>query len=257
MEPHGIALDDDGNVYNSDYWHQYIEVNRRDGTFVARWGVGRGSDPGTLNFPGGIEVDDTRGYLYIANREEHLIERWRLSDGVSFGRFFVPGGPAGVKGWPRDVAVNEQTGDFYIADEKNQQVDVMAANGSLLQTITTYGSSDKRLGIVQSVAVNESGELYVADLTNKMIHVYNPSGAWTRSFGIDRPNGVEVRNGVVYVLSWRVSEYTTAGTLIQRWGSTGTGDNQLNQPYVGIAVDETGKIYIGDSKNHRVKVFNP
>jgi NHL repeat-containing protein len=69
--------------------------------------------------------------------------------------------------------------------------------------------------------------------------------------------GIEVKQGVVYVLSSRVAEYTTSGALISTWLSAGTGDNQLNKPYVGIDVDENGSVYIADSKNHRVKVFAP
>ena len=70
-------------------------------------------------------------------------------------------------------------------------------------------------------------------------------------------NGVEIENGIVYVLTWRVREYKPDGTPVIVWGTTGSGDAQLKSPFVGIDVDSSGKIYIGDTGNHRVKVFTP
>lgn len=258
LEPHGVALDANGNVYVTDYWHHWVQKFAPDGTFLARWGIGRGFDPGTLNFAGGLDIDDTRGYIYIANREQNVVDRWHLSDGSFHKRFYLPGGSCCMKGWPRDVAVDETTGNFAVADEKNGQVVITSPSGETLGTLTTYGASGEPLGAPHAVAVDDLGRLYVGDFGLKKVHVYDPTGAWLQSFStLDRPNGLEVANGVVYVLSWRVSEYTTAGDLIRKWGSTGSGDDQLNKPYVGIAVDSSGRIYIGDSKNHRVKVFTP
>jgi DNA-binding beta-propeller fold protein YncE len=257
LEPRGVALDDEGNVYVSDYWHQWIQKFGPNGALLAHWGIGRGSAPGTLNLPGGLEVDDTRGYLYIANREERVIDRWLLSNGSFSQRFPMPSGPADPKGWPHDVGVDESTGRVYGADERNNQVPVFSATGSLLYIIREWGSGQS-LGSIRSVDVGPSGELYVADATNKRIHVYDGSGTWIRSFTtLEAPNGVEATDITIYVLTWRVREYTPAGALIRTWASTGTGDGQLRSPYVGIAVDPSGEVYIGDSRNHRVKVFSP
>jgi sugar lactone lactonase YvrE len=257
LEPRGVALDDDGNVYVSDYWHQWIQKFGPNGDLLAHWGIGRGSAPGTLNLPGGIEVDDTRGYLYIANREERVIDRWLLSDGSFSQRFPMPSGPVDPLGWPHDVGVDESTGRVYGADERNNQVPVFAPTGSLLYVIREWGSG-QALGSIRSVDVAPSGDVYVADATNERIHVYSASGTWLRSFStLEAPNGVEATDTTIYVLTWRVREYTPAGSLIRTWSSTGTADGQLRMPYVGIAVDASGDVYIGDSRNHRVKVFSP
>jgi tripartite motif-containing protein 71 len=267
VEPRGLAIGgtavaqapaaEPPFVYVSDYWHQYIEVFEPDGTFVTRWGIGRGSGPGTLNLPGGIELDNARGYLYIANREQNSVDRWHLSNGSFDARFSPPGGPLVEKAWPRDVAVNETTGAFYVADEKNHKVDIIRSTGTVAKMITTYGPSGQRLGAVQSVELRAE-RLFVADWTHKMVHVYDSSGNWLRSFTTnERPNGLFVRDGVVWVLSWRVAQYTTFGVPIRHWSGTGSADGQLLEPYVGIVVDDGGKIYIGDSRHHRVKVFTP
>lgn len=258
LGPHGVELDQEGNIYVSDYWHQWIQKFAPDGTLLARWGIGRGRDPGTLAFAGGIEVDNARQYLYIANREGRVVDRWRLSDG-GFDRRFDISGPLLDRGFPRDVAVNEATGIFYVADEKNLQVDIISADGTNLGVINRYGAGEGQpIGEPFSVQVDELGGIYVADYTNRLVHVYDANAAWLRSFRtINGPRGIDVRNGKVYVLGRTVSVYTTEGTLIDEWGSVGFAENQLFDPYVGIAVDSEGRVYIGDSGNHQVKVFRP
>jgi tripartite motif-containing protein 71 len=253
--PSGVELDSNGNVYVSDYWHQWIQKFSPDGTLLARWGIGRGSAPGTLNFAAGIEVDNVRGRLYIANREERVVDAWSLSDGSFVRRIPVP-----LRGFPRDVAVNEATGTIYVANEKNLQVDIISADGTVLGLINRYGAgTGQAIGSPFSVARDEQGNLYVADFTKKLIHVYDSEARWLRSFTpLDPPKGLDVRGNTIYVLSSRkIATYTTQGALISRWGTVGFGDADINSPYLGIAVDAAGKLYIGDSGNHRVKVFSP
>ncbi len=91
-----------------------------------------------------------------------------------------------------------------------------------------------------------------------MIDEYTASGTWIRSFGTtDGVNGVEVHGNVVYVLTYRVREFSTDGTPLLSWGSTGSGNAQLKSPFVGIDIGPNGQIVIGDTGNHRVKVFTP
>ena len=42
---------------------------------------------------------------------------------------------------------------------------------------------------------------------------------------------------------------------VTKWGSTGTGDGQFDQP-VGVAADSTGNVYVADTNNDRIQKFN-
>jgi sugar lactone lactonase YvrE len=260
-EPRGVAFDAAGNLYVSDYWHQWIQKFSPDGTLLAHWGIGRGSDPGTLNLAAGLAVDSTRGYLYIANRENRHVDRWNLADGTFDMRFPMPAGPAFAEGWPRDVAVDETTGRIYAADEKNNQFVIFSPTSTTpVAVISRYGAgAGQPLGSLHSLAWDSSANvLYVADYSGGMIHVYDADGNWVRTFPVTgTPNGVEVANGIVYVMTFRLSMYTTTGTLLANFGSTGSGDSQFLQPYGGVTVSPTGDVVIADSGNHRVKVFSP
>lgn len=50
--------------------------------------------------------------------------------------------------------------------------------------------------------------------------------------------------------------YAEEYVFILKWGSSGTGDGQFNDPW-GVAVDGSGNVYIADTLNHRVQKFGP
>ena len=64
-------------------------------------------------------------------------------------------------------------------------------------------------------------------------------------------------SGFVYVadtLNDRIQVFTSDGTFVKQWGSSGSGDGQFNAPY-GIAVDGSGFVYVADTFNNRVQKF--
>jgi tripartite motif-containing protein 71 len=52
----------------------------------------------------------------------------------------------------------------------------------------------------------------------------------------------------------RVQMFTDEGVYLNMWGTHGSGDGQFNMPY-GIALDESGHIYVTDHYNQRVQKF--
>ena len=74
--------------------------------------------------------------------------------------------------------------------------------------------------IHDGVAVDSSGNVYVADTNNN-----------------------------------RIQKFDSSGTFITKWGSSGTGDGQFEYP-TGIAVDSSGNVYVADTDNHRIQKFD-
>ncbi|MCH7785955.1 MAG: hypothetical protein IIC22_00445 [Chloroflexi bacterium] len=90
-------------------------------------------------------------------------------------------------------------------------------------------------------------------------------GASSHGFGdgeFDLPAGIAVNGaGNVYVADrWngRVQVFDSNGNFLAKWDLLGEGESQFVNPFagpMGIAVDESGKVYVIDSGNVQIMVF--
>ncbi len=75
---------------------------------------------------------------------------------------------------------------------------------------------------------------------------FNPCGV-----ALDSSNNVYVTDD----LNNRVVKFTARGTYLTQWGSSGSGNGQLENPQ-GIAVDKSNNVYVADSGNKRIEKFD-
>jgi hypothetical protein len=89
------------------------------------------------------------------------------------------------------------------------------------------------------VAVGPDGSVYVSDWLNNRISVFNPQGAFLRAFGYN-------------VIAFGGAEICTNACQA---GQPGGAAGQLNFAR-GLTVDAEGTVYVGDSENDRITVFD-
>lgn len=232
--PVGVAVDNRGNLFISDYAR--IRKVSGDGiiTTVAGTGVlGVSGDGGPATsaevIPGALAVDSA-GNVYIAAGSVRKISPagtiTRVAgDGAACDFDCVPlgdGGPATSAAlYATGVAV-DVAGNLFIADPANSRVRKVSPDG----IITTIVEKD---GVPCQVAVDAEENLFIA-------------GCW--------PGGMRkaTQNGMV--------------TIIAAAGSSSFGDNvpalstQLSN-VTGVTVDGAGNVYAADSVNGAVRVLRP
>jgi len=142
-----------------------------------------------------------------------------------------------------------------------QPVSFQAAWGS-------FGNGTGQFHIPTGVAIDSSGNVYVADTGNDRIEKFTSTGTFILQWGssgtgpgqFNKPWGVAVDpSGNVYVTDTgnsRVETFTGSGSFISQWGTRGSGPGQFSflSP-VGIAVDSSGNAYVVDTFNARIEKF--
>src|SRR3990172_7799798 len=115
------------------------------------------------------------------------------------------------------------------------------------------------LNFPSGITVDNNGNVYVCEGGKSSISKFDEEGnfltRWATYCGgidTDDPNNVYVAT----VSQHKIRKYTSNGILIQEWGSYGNGEGQFNAPR-DVAVNKNlGIVYVVDSKNYRVQVFD-
>ncbi len=241
--PGGISMDGQGNLYIADWDNNRIRKITPD-NFVSTYagGNGRGDEDGDaisvaqFNTPKGSSMDAT-GNLFVAEQDNHAIRKITPAGMVST----IAGGNSGFENGigmvarfnrPRDVVV-DASGNLYVADAGNHSIRKITSNGtvSTLAGNGTLGFTDgdgaaARFENPKGLAVDKSGNIYVADYGNHSIRKITPAGNVTTVAG-DGKRGSNERDGA-----------TPA---------------RFSNPRA-IAIDAAGQyLYIADEGNHMIR----
>jgi len=243
--PAGLAIDASGNLYIADQ-NDWVIRRISGGIITTVAGTGKPGFSGDngqatkamLGGPEGVAVDAS-GNLYIADTGNQRIRYVNTGGiittiaGTGATRFSGDGGAATAATFSTPVGVPlDASGNVYVADEFNNRIRRFIAGGAIatFAGTTTYngdgGPSTQASVEPWSVAVDPSGNLYIADRLEQRVRKVTPSGTIT--------------------------------TLAGNGQAGGGGDNgpanlaALNTPN-GVAVDSAGNVYIADAGNNAIR----
>ena len=164
---------------------------------------------------------------------------------------------------PYGVAVSK-AGRVYVTDTAARRVFVFDAENRVVAFLgdTGTGKVTKPIG----VAVDDSLErVFVADATLRRIFGYGPDGQLVVSIGhegeFENPSGLaaDSKRQRIYLADSKKHQvfcYSSVdGRLVRTIGSRGTDDGQFNFP-TNLFVDAQGRLYVADTLNFRVAVFD-
>jgi len=243
----GVAVDTQGNLYIADGGNN--RVRKVSGgiitTFAGGGGLTSSGDGGLatkagLSLPSGVAVDKA-GNVYIADQSAGLVRMVNTSGIISTvagGGGFVSsgdGGPAtkaGIQNGPLTVAVDSQ-GNLYVAEGGGARV--RKVSGGIISTFAGTGaagfSGDNGPAInaqffgAEGIAVDNAGNVYIADYNNFRVRKVDTSGIITTVAGQGESGGAN--DGGLPTLA------------------------EL-QP-AGVALDASGNLYISDYLGNRIR----
>jgi uncharacterized protein (TIGR03437 family) len=202
--PAGLAVDSAGNVYIADAGVDSVEKVSISGTTytvtriagsgsAGQTGAGGPANKSQLFNPTAVAVSPAGDALYIADTNNSLV--LKVSPISPTGTITVVAGAGTLTGegvsayytrlsYPKGLAV-DACGDLYISDTYNHRIRVVAPSG-LIYTVagTTKGYTgdggpalSAQLNYPQSLSLDSSGNLYVADTQNNVVRMLTVNGS--------------------------------------------------------------------------------
>jgi uncharacterized protein YjiK len=243
---------------------------------------------------------DNAGNLYVADTDNHTIRKVAVSTGAVSMLAGLAGSSGSADGMgtaarfnsPSGVAV-DGAGNVYVADTLNHTlrkitslgvVTTLAGSPGIVGSVDGTGS-DARFQGPQGLAIDNGGNLYVADTNNHTVRKVVPStgvvttvAGWAGNSGsadgegglarFDFPSGVAVDGaGKLFVAdtenhtirqilpSGLVS--TVSGLAGASGGADGTGSTARFDSPSDVAVDLSGNLYVADTDNHAIRKVVP
>jgi sugar lactone lactonase YvrE len=302
--PAGVAVDSTGNIYIATYADNRIRKVDTKGniaTFAGNSGYGFAGDGGPalsaqLSQPRGISLDSS-GNLYLADRWNNRIRKIAGGNistiaGNGQGSFGGDGGIAtsAQLSYPDGVAV-DQAGNVYVSDLLNNRVRMVTPTGTI-STVAGNGNpgfggdggaaTSAQLNQPAGLAIDSSGNLYIADSNNAAVRKVTPQGIISTVAGtgvegfsgdggaatkatLMAPLGVAVdAQGNLYIADyygWIREVNGSTGVISTIAGNGGLGYSgdggsatsaQFYNP-IAVAVDNAGNVYVADSGNGAVR----
>ena len=247
--PGGLAVDGSGNVYVSDNGTAIRKISPSGnvttlaGSDTAGYADGQGTDA-RFNFILGVAVDGSESVyvtdLFGEGVRIALVGSPRIRKITPSGNVMtLAGGGDLSQAWGIAVDMN---GNVFVPDVN--QICKISPSGN----VTTLAGSNRPgyadgLGTqalfssLLQLALDGSGNVYVADADNNAIRKISPSG------------NVTTLAGLVAVSS--IADSSPAGY------TDGQGAEARFYLPLGVAVDGSGNVYVADSGNHRIRKISP
>jgi DNA-binding beta-propeller fold protein YncE len=169
-----------------------------------------------------------------------------IADQLPVLRFGGPGSAAGQLKSPGGVAVDQASGDVYVADTGNNRIDEFSAEGAFVRA-WGWGVEDG------------SNELQTCEASCEFGLPGKGAGEFNGVVGV----AVSPVDGDVYTVNrrdGRVQRFTAAGGFVEQFGGYGGGTDEFTAELADlneIAVDSAGDVYVGDPGAGRIAEFLP
>jgi len=210
--PTEVAVDKAGNIYVADTFKHRVLIFDKTGKYIGKFGK-KGKDRGEFELPSAITVDEngricvlshTQNKVLIFNQSKKLL--WEIE---------VPG----------PLAATVKNKKLYVTTDRGVMIGDL--NGNLLNSFGVKGRAKGQFNRPTGIAVDDRGNIYVADSMNYRLSAYNKEGKHI----------------------WDVGSPPDPKKAIQ------SRERKFGLP-VGLTLSDDGLLYMMDAFNGEVYIFN-
>jgi hypothetical protein len=170
--PKGVGVDTSANVYVADSANNRVLKLTSSLVYSASWD---GTVSGTaFSNPADVAAYKNLDVYVLDNGNARVVElttagayvtQWG-SVGISTGQFTNPG----------FLTVDQTNGNVIVSDTGNARVQIFTSSGALVTAFGSRGSGNAQFGTTSptGIATNNSGLIYVDDISNSLIKVFGP-----------------------------------------------------------------------------------
>ena len=264
-KPRAIEINSADEIHVVDMTGR-IQVLSSRGQFIRAWRTPEiaNGKPCGLGFAndGLLMVADTHYFRVLFYRPDGTLIPERTIGGTN-GR-----GP-GEFGFVTD-AVQDAAGNYYVSEYGDfDRIQKFDSAGKYICEWGGHGTEPGQFLRPQALAIDEAGQLWVADACNHRLQVFDTSqtpprlvkivgGEGTGAGQFRYPYGIWLApDNTLLVTEFgnhRIQKMTRDGQCLATFGEAGRGPGQFHQPW-SLVCDSTGSVIALDSYNHRLQRF--
>lgn len=246
--PSCVKLDGSGNIYIADNMNHCVRKIDASGVITTIAGTGTAGFSGDggaataaqFSRPYALAIDGS-GNIYVSDFSNNRIRKINSAGiittiaGTGTGSYTGDGGAATAATIKMPSGINlDGAGNIYFAEEGNSVIRKITVSSGNISTIAGTGFAGYSIGVAtasmlrqpKDVAVDASGNVYIADQMNHRVRMVNTSGTIVTLAG----------DG-------------TGGFTGDGYAATAS---RVNRPY-SVWVDATGNLLVSDLQNQRVR----
>jgi DNA-binding beta-propeller fold protein YncE len=242
---------------------------------------------------GSVAVNDHNNHIYVADSGNGQVYDFTSPTDTSPTVWNGSNTPHGFFGGHVSVAVDNTSGDVYVADANHNVIDKFDDNGNL---ITSFGDgtpspNGQLVGTATPdgffspnpdsysgfpIAVSQATQdLYVADANHQVVDIFDQEGAYLRQIvppaGLFSSNGanvmgIAVNANSVYVSDWGgpnlVFQFDSSGNYVRTLDGSNTPDGDFSPcgpscTLISVATqDSNGKLFVGAMDHGDFDIFD-
>ncbi len=256
--PTEVAVDSSGNLYVVDTFKHRVLIYDKRGNFIGKFGK-KGKNPGEFEFPSAITTD-AEGRIYVLSNKQNRVQIFNRQKKLV---------------WIIDIksplAATVKAGKLYITTDRGVMVGDL--KGNLLFSFGIKGRGKGQFNRPTGIAVDDKGNIYVADSMNYRLSAYNKEGKhlWDVGSPVNPQKAIQSRerkfglptsltladDGLLYLMdafNGEIYMFDTNGKQVGVVGEWGKEDGEFYYP-AGIAYMGNELFAVADKFNDRIEVI--